>query len=84
MIKTNSLGVGQLPDLFHGFEAVAVSFELVGQAGGLGGKLPGDKPDARGELVPVKVRHRGEVGTLSGEILVSRDRDGQEGGQQHC
>ena len=82
MIKTNSLGVGQLPDLFHGFEAVAVSFELVGQAGGLGGELPGDVPDARGELVPVKVLHGGEVGALAGEIFVSRDRQGQQADQE--
>ena len=82
MIKTNSLGVGQLPDLFHGFEAVAVSFELVSQTGGLGGELPGDVPDARGELVPVKVLHRGEVGALAGEIFVSRDRHGQEADQE--
>ena len=50
MIKTDSLGVGKLPDLFYGFEAVAVSFELVGQAGGLGGEFPRHKPDSRGEL----------------------------------
>ena len=82
MIKTDSLGVGQLPDLFHGFEAVTVSFEFVGQAWGLGGELPGDEPDARGELVPVKARHGGEVGALAGEIFMTRDRDGQEGDQQ--
>ena len=82
MIKTNSLGVGKLPDLFHGFEAIAVCFELVGQTGGLGGELPGDVPDARGKLVPVKVLHGGEVGALAGEILVTGDRHGQEAGQE--
>ena len=50
VIQSYPLRVGQLPDLLYGLEPLAVSLELVGQAGGLGGEFPRHKPDSRGKL----------------------------------
>ena len=89
VVQTHPLRERQLPDLLYRLEPLAVSLELVCQAGRLGGEFSCHKPDSSRELekiydwfleilgkahlVPLKTRHGGEVRTLTREIFMGLD-----------
>jgi len=73
VIQTHSLRERKLTDLLHRLETLGVSFELIGQTGGFGGKLSRHEPNTRSKLVPLKAGHGGKVWTLAREIFVRLD-----------
>jgi len=60
VVQAHLLTVRQLSQLGDLLEAELVSGELVGEAGGSGGKLLGDVPHTIRKLIPVKSLHGSE------------------------
>ena len=50
VVQTHSLRERKLTDLLHRLETLGVSFELIGQTGGFGGKLSRHEPNTRSKL----------------------------------